>query len=221
MAIDQSQGTHIVDLRMSRPEDTEHGTRGNHLFIFPEVKELRLIEEHSFFQQPELHELLTRAIERGQRKLVYDLLADVIPGLTELMILTEGTQPIVHLVFDQYSVPVALAGDGIRSLLRLSLELIASESGVALLEEPEVHQHPRNLIQSAKAIWAAVQRGIQVIITTHSIELIDSLLSESPERELAKLSLYRLALQDGQLSNSRIGGPDIASAREDIQIDLR
>jgi AAA15 family ATPase/GTPase len=124
-------------------------------------------------------------------------------------------------VFADYSVPVTLAGDGIQSLLRLSLELAASGGGAALLEEPEVHQHPGAIRQSARAILAAVRRQIQVMLTTHSLELIDALLAESSDQDLARFSLYRLQLQDGNLKSSRLPGPDVAFSRSEIEDDLR
>ena len=43
--------------------------------------------------------------------------------------------------------------------VRFSLELAASGDGVALLEEPEVHQHPAAMQQTARVIMAAVRRG--------------------------------------------------------------
>src|SRR5208282_3857926 len=120
-----------------------------------------------------------------------------------------------------YSVPATLVGDGIQSLLRLSLELAASGGGGALLEEPEVHQHPGAIRQSARAILAAVRRQIQVILTTHSLELIDAILAESSDEDLAQLSLFRLQLENGTLKSSRLSGSDIAFSRAQIEDDLR
>jgi AAA15 family ATPase/GTPase len=145
----------------------------------------------------------------------------VFPGVSNVEILTENGEPILHFVFAEYSVPASLAGDGIQSLLRLSLELAASGGGIALLEEPEVHQHPGAIRQSARAILAAVRRQIQVILTTHSLELIDALLAESSDEDLTRLSLYRLQLQDGGLKSSRLPGRDVAFARTQIEDDLR
>src|SRR5205823_1390215 len=143
------------------------------------------------------------------------------PDVSNVEILTEHGEPILHFVFADYSVPATLVGDGIQSLLRLSLELAASGGGVALLEEPEVHQHPGAIRQSARAILAAVRREIQVVLTTHSLELIDALLAESTDKDLARASLYRLKLEDGVLKSSRLSGPDIAFARTEIEEDLR
>ena len=69
--------------------------------------------------------------------------------------------------------------------------------------------------------FLAVRRKIQVVLSTHSLELIDALLAESSDQDLAQLSLYRLQLQDGDLKSSRLAGPDIAFARATIEDDLR
>jgi hypothetical protein len=57
--------------------------------------------------------------------------------------------------------------------------------------------------------------------TTHSLELIDALLADSLHDDLARLSLYRLQLQNGSLRSSRLAGCDIAFARAEIEDDLR
>src|SRR5207249_1263431 len=132
------------------------------------------------FQRP-LHELYTKAVQNGRRRDAIEIISEVFPGVTNVEILTEHGEPILHFVFDEYSVPATLAGDGIQSLLRLTLELAASSGGVALLEEPEVHQHPAAIRRSARAILAAVRRRIQVILTTHSLELIDALQGQSSD----------------------------------------
>ena len=141
--------------------------------------------------------------------------------MTNVEILTENAEPILHFVFADHSVPATLAGDGIQALLRLSLALSASGGGIALLEEPEVHQHPGAIRRSARAILAAVRRGIQVVLTTHSLELIDSLVAESLDEDLARMSLYRLILEDGVLKSSRLDGPDICFSRTTVEDDLR
>jgi predicted ATPase len=189
---------------------------------FDNMEEVQLVEAYPTNFQTPLYDLYTRAVQRGRRSMAKGLVAEVFPGVENIEILTEGKIPIVYLVFRDHSVPASLAGDGIQSLLRLSLALAASEGGVALLEEPEVHQHLGAMRQSARAIVAAVRRGIQVVLTTHSLELIDALLSQltSPE-ELDKLSLYRLQLTDGILKSSRLPGPEIQLARGKIEEDLR
>lgn len=198
-----------------------HGHNSPGFLVLDKLSEVHLVESYpANFQRP-LDELYTKAVQLGRRKEAIGIVTDVFPGVINVEILTENGQPILHFVFTEYSVPATLAGDGIQSLLRLSLELAASGGGVALLEEPEVHQHPGAIRQSARAILAAVRRQIQVVLTTHSLELIDALLAESSDKDLEDLSLYRLQLQAGNLKSSRLIGKDIALARTTIEDDLR
>ncbi len=188
---------------------------------FGEIEDVRLVEVNtSDFQLP-LHRLFSRAVEQGRRKQAEEIVAEVVPGLTDFIILTEGDTPILQLAFEDRSVPAALAGDGVQSLLRLTLELAARPNGVVLVEEPELHQHPGAIAQSAKAILAAVRRQVQVVITTHSLELIDSLVSGLTDQELPLLSLYNMHLEQGTLKFFRSDGPEVALARTQIQDDLR
>jgi hypothetical protein len=186
-----------------------------------DVPGVRLVEAYPTTLQRPLHELHSKAVQIGRRKEAVGIISEVFPAVTNIEILTEHDEPILHLVFPDYSVPATLAGDGIQSLLRLSLELAASGGGVALLEDPEVHQHPGAIRRSARAILAAVRRQIQVVLTTHSLELIDAILAASSDDDLDRLSLYRLQLQGSVLTSSRLPGRDIAFSRAEIEDDLR
>ena len=172
------------------------------------VSEVRLLEPRVFNTNPPLHRLYTEAVVQGRRDEARSIAADLIPHAKNLEILTEADKPIVHVVFEDHSVPVAFAGDGIYS-------------GVVLLEEPEVHQHPAAIRYSVRAILAAIRRGIQIIITTHSLELIDSLLTEASKDDLEKLSVFRLSLDQGMLKSRRISGTEATFLRTEIEDDLR
>jgi hypothetical protein len=186
-----------------------------------DVPEIRLIEPQGGRSSQSIHALYSLAVQRGRRNEVTAMIAELVPGVTGIEILTDENDPVVHLVFPDHSVPAGLAGDGIQSLLRLSLELATQRGGVALLEEPEVHEHPAAIRQSARAIVTAVRRGVQIILSTHSLELIDALLAELKDEELPLLSLYRLKLTDGVLAKSRLEGPSVLLSRGEIGDDLR
>lgn len=186
------------------------------------VENLRILESETGAGGKSLHTLYTQATKAGRREEVNALLRDIVPELSHIEILTEEDSPIIHLVYKNRSIPAAIAGSGIYTLLRLSLELAAYPDRVVLLEEPEVYKHPGAMRQSARAIWAAVRRGIQVIISTHSMDFIDALLVEfRDEEELDKMSVYRLLLVEGCLRSSRTAGSEITFARVEIGEDLR
>lgn len=202
--------------------DSSSSGPGGELHLLLGVPDIRLVELGRKEKPNLLVDLFTRALDHGRREEARGILGDVIPGATNVEIGTHDGVPRLQVVYPDHSVPIALAGDGIQSLARLCLELASCPDGVVLLEEPEVHQHPGAIRQSARAIWAAVRRDIQVILSTHSLELIDALLSEAKEdAELEKLSVYRTLLQDGCLKQSRVPGPDVAFLRGEIGDDLR
>lgn len=168
-----------------------------------------------------LQEMYTSAVKLGRRGYAQEIVRHIIEGATGIEILTEGGEPVIHIVFGDHSVPLPLVGDGIQRVLRIALELASIQAGTVLLEEPEVFQHPRAIRQTAKAILAGVRRGLQVIISTHSLEFIDALLEESTQEDLSQASVFRLVLQRGELKVSRLGGDDARFARKQIEDDLR
>jgi len=188
---------------------------------FREIPDLRLVDPNPRQQHVPLHELYTRAVERGSRKEAKDIIRELVPNLEDIEILTQQNQPVLYLVFDDGAHPVQLAGEGIQLLLRLSFELATSPGGVVLLEEPETHLHPAGIRQSARAMLAAMRRGVQVIMTTHSLDLIDALLATAKNGDLDQISVYRVQLEHGELKTHRMSGREAAAARTEIEEDLR
>jgi energy-coupling factor transporter ATP-binding protein EcfA2 len=169
-----------------------------------------------------LHELYSDLVRQGKREEVATMLQALVPGALHLEVLTEAGAPVLYIVFADRAVPAVLAGDGIALVLRLGFELAIREGGLVLMEEPEVHLHPGAIRQGARAIFAALRRNIQVVITTHNLELIDALLAQvTDSAELDLLSVYRFQLRDGFLKTSRLSGAEVAFARSQIEEDLR
>ena len=182
---------------------------------------VRLVESHREDPTVPLHDLVTKTTELGVIDQVLSIFKQVVSDARDIRILTEGNDPLVQIRYEDHSVPAALAGDGMYSLLRLSLELASRPNGTVLLEEPEVHQHPGAIRQTMRAVLAAVRRGIQVVLTTHSLELIDALLAESSDEDIEKLSLYRLNLEEGRLISRRVPGSEVVFSRCEVEKDLR
>jgi hypothetical protein len=189
--------------------------------VIPQVAEdVRLVEAY-IGDGVTLENVFSRAVEQGDKQHAIAVLGELLPGLKDIVILLEGAAPIVHLVFTDYSVPAALGGDGIHALLRLVLELASRRMGLVLVEEPEVHQHPAAIARSARATVVAARDKLQVVLSTHSLEFIDYVLAASDEKDLERLSVFRLKLDNGGLIFSRLGGKDVAFARNQIADDLR
>jgi predicted ATPase len=190
----------------------------------PELKKgvlVRLVDPRPGGTHASLSRSYTDAVEDGRLPEVEQIVAEVVPGLTHIHNLTnEAGVGIVHLAFSDHSVPVAVAGDGIQTLVQVCFALAQLPGTTVLLEEPEATQHPRSIYQSGRAIAAAVKRGVQVILSTHSLDLIDALRAELGD-DLPKLTVHHLACPDGALSVVRYSGSEVAIARDTIGEDLR
>ncbi len=183
------------------------------------LKEVRLVD----LVNPEPLDLTySEAVKQGRKKEVLALLADVVPGLEGLDILTEvDRKPALYVVTGDKAVPAGLSGGGIQALLQLAVGLDASPGGLVLVEEPEVFQHPRSIRQGAKALLAAMRRGVQLVVTTHSLELIDAVVGQASAEDLEQVVLFNLALSDGELKSSRLPGPQVELARNTLEKELR
>jgi energy-coupling factor transporter ATP-binding protein EcfA2 len=184
------------------------------------VPAVRLIDPRPGARHAPLSRVYSEAVESGLLDESVRLIAEVVPGLRTILMTEVSGAGVVQLVFADHSVPVALAGDGIQGLVRVCFELALPPGGTALLEEPEASQHPRASRQTARAIVAAVRRDVQVVLSTHSLDLLDALLLELG-RDLSLLSLHHLALVEGQLKSSRYEGSEVAFARQSVGEDLR
>lgn len=185
------------------------------------IMDVKMIGKFSGLSQPNIHDLFSEMDIVGRQNEAVEIIQKIMPNIKDVKILTENGSPFLFVSYPDYSVPVAISGDGVYSLIQLGLELALRSGGIALLEEPEIHLHPAAIRETAKVIWGAVRRGVQVILTTHSIELIDDLLEFSSEEEIDKLSVFRVKLDDGVLKSSRISGADVEFARHQIGDDLR
>lgn len=216
----------VVDVDNEYRFDLRWPNRGV-LELFQAELDTQLIEPSAGANHAPLHRVYSEATRGGGLRYAVELLREVIDGLVDLRVLTfedkAGDTPILHLDFGTHTVPVAGAGSGVYALVRLALELAAVRSGLALIEEPEVHQHPRSLHQSAKVLHAAAARGIQVVLSTHSLDLIDSLVASADgEAGLERLRVVRIArTKDGELRCSTYAGREVAEARNAVGEDLR
>ncbi len=186
----------------------------------PKGLAFRLVRPHS---SQALHDLFSMALEQGRKRDVLEHAKALVPELVDLDILTEAGVPWLALDLPGGPVPATLSGDGVLAALRIVFQLAAAE-GVALIEEPEVHQHPAGLARVTLAIVTAVRLGLQVILTTHSLELIDHLIAHLSDEELSQedfLTVTRVRLENGRLNTTKSAASEVAHARVEIEEDLR
>lgn len=191
---------------------------------------VRMIDPAPGALQPALWSVYDDVLNAGHKHEARELLADLIEDFDDLtMSAEEDGKPALRLLYRSEAepeasrgVPIGLAGDGIYVLTRVALELAACRSGVALLEEPEVHQYPRTLRRIAQAIVSAVARNVQVVVTTHSAELIRMLLGRAhDEGILERAAVIKVRLERGHLVSSNLDGRLAWETVDELGDDLR
>jgi hypothetical protein len=159
--------------------------------------------------KPQLEAFL-RALDSRSRSIGMDATSD---GTAEPAVDLEGLG----------SRPLALSGDGVRFMAQLVVGLMQSSGGTALLEEPETHLHPAGIRALADAIVLRIAEGDQVVLTTHSLELVERLHGRLGGRgpSLDRMSVVRLYRQGSSLETRVIEGDRIAFVLDEMGEDLR
>ena len=117
-----------------------------------------------------------------------------------------------------YSVRIDEFGDGVKHALAILSIILGMDVPLLLLEEPEMHQHPKAFGYLAKSLSSLTSKSAtQIFITTHSLGLIDAFLDIFKEEDI---SLYHLSLKAGKLDARKIEVPD-TKVLEDLGIDIR
>jgi len=99
-------------------------------------------------------------------------------------------------------VNIADVGFGLSQSLPVLVALLAAQSAqLVYLEQPEIHLHPRAQVMLAEALAEAANRGVHVVVETHSDSLllaIQSLVAEGKlSPQLVKLHWFERRRDDG------------------------
>jgi predicted ATPase len=169
-----------------------------------------------------LEDAHSRIGQAGQVDLVVQALRRSMPSLTGLAIFKSGSKFVLHSILGKgRPVPAYLAGDGFKRFLALAAAAVATPGGVVLLEEPEAYQHPRYLQELATLLHLAAREGTQIILSTHSIELVDFLLRAREGEGQTYPAVHRMALYEGKLRATSIDRDSAVIGRESLLEDLR
>lgn len=101
---------------------------------------------------------------------------DIFGGHIEMKYTDPGTIPEIIYKRSAMNVPIHRTSSTISELAPFTLHLKhrLEEHGVLIIEEPEAHLHPRNQSLLAQHIVKLVRDGANIIITTHSSALFES-----------------------------------------------
>ena len=110
-------------------------------------------------------------------------------------------------------VSIADVGLGVSQVLPVLVALLAAEPGqLVYLEQPEIHLHPRAQAALAEILADAANRGVRVVVETHSdllLKRIQSLVAEDKiSEDKVKLHWFRRG-EDGV---TRVSSADLTDA---------
>lgn len=208
-------------------------TRGSHValvgFLADNSYQCKFSEQHiapwdtKFIDIPHgnnqpLDALFITAAERGRLdQAVLVLRALYGDRIRDVAVLTDKATPVIYIVDDRGNVPLMALGDGVPCLVRITLELALAAHGMVLIEEPEIHQSPRMISQMVQLIWAAVDRGVQVVVSSHSMTFVEALRTHAPSWAQGDLSILGLGLEKGKLTSERIAMHDVDGVRAALE----
>lgn len=117
--------------------------------------------------------------------------------------------------------PGAGLADGVRVHAAV-LAALADERPLCLLDDPDIHQDRHGLQAIAAACWRRVAADRQVILATHSLELIDWLIATTQDSR-ALLRVLRLFVDAADVRRGvvAIDGNRVFSRRLEFDDDLR
>ena len=146
-----------------------------------------------------------------QKEQLIERLNDLYPGIKDVDVSIEGGTVQVFLTEGKYAMPATRLSDGtLRYLCLLAILLHPTPPPLICIEEPELGLHPDVMPAIGKLLKQASERT-QLIVTTHSDELVDS-LSDSPE------DVVVCEKHDGCTTFNRLDGDQLKVWLEDYQL---
>jgi predicted ATPase len=115
------------------------------------------------------------ALNLSVRNKQSDELADFIEELLSVKFELQRAPPRYMVRIKELKVPLQQAPSGYRELAPIILVLRHGERSDMFIEEPEAHLHPDAQIAIARGLAGASKRGSDIVMTTHSIYILDEI----------------------------------------------
>ena len=125
-------------------------------------------------------------LDRRQQKTydkIIELACRIVPSIEDLLINPVGNIVGLGERGSSYEIPAQEISKGTREVLVLiSMIAMAKEGSVVIIEEPEVHLHPKAVKEFREIIRELISKNnLQVIITTHNPDFLEGLIPGDPE----------------------------------------
>lgn len=190
------------------------------IFGVPPLPDARLLDPSD---PAALAQSFASAIKRGTRDRLDAFARTLEPSIRTLTTLVEDDgSSALYLEYADRAVPTALCGDGVQAALQIAIEIAATGAELVLIEEPEVFQHPAGMARIARVLVEACLHGTQIVLTTHSLEMLDAVLDAAADRQVIE-SCAVFLMGPGQPGPSwrRRAGEELLTTRRELGADLR
>lgn len=138
-------------------------------------------------------------IDSNKRGIYYDIACELEKNLSSIIVDIDETNVFNNVVYENSethkNIPSRLLSTSIHelSIFILYLKYVLNEGDLLIIEEPEAHLHPANQRLLIKYFVKLINKGLKILITTHSdymISQIDNMinLSNMSEEDLNKLN---------------------------------
>ncbi|WP_122638642.1 AAA family ATPase [Romboutsia sp. Marseille-P6047] len=137
-----------------------------------------------------LFKSLDSVIKKGQKEVLIDLLKLFDENIVDINFTSD--KEIYITKKNKEIMNMSSFGDGLKKSIALISKLIEAQNGILLIDELETGIHKDLLGKVFKSIIKNIKKyNIQIIATTHSIEILEILL-ENLDENLDDIALYRL-----------------------------
>jgi len=170
----------------------------------------------------EVYNQVVSALKDKKIDQIVSLIALVEPRLKTISPIMEWGQPNIYVDIGRPKLlPIALLGSGFFHLLRLAGALAQIERGILIIDELEDGLHYSILPKVARAIFQALEnRNLQVFISTHSSELINTFIEVAKDMSFSDLGLINMGGATGKTVSRQFRGDELQFAL-DLEAELR
>lgn len=158
-----------------------------------------------------------RMEKAGNLESLVEILKILEPRLEKLSVILQNGIPTIHgfIGGQPHPIPIPLMGEGMSRLTSIVLAIANAQNGVVLIDEIENGIHYSKLQQ----LWTAIskianQLNVQLFVTTHSYECIESAYYSLRETHLEDFRMFRL---DRENDSVKVTSYDIRSLESSIK----
>jgi AAA15 family ATPase/GTPase len=129
---------------------------------------------------------------RNLKKSFIQNLSTIVPDLDDILLSKpyEGSEPhlIVYRKHHDYSIPLALLGEGVIKLFRLLAEIVLNKGGRLMIDEVDAGIHYSRFKEFWKVILtAAKENDVQLFMTTHSKECMQYFVEALSDPDMVRM----------------------------------